>query len=262
MKKVAIFWGGKHTLPGQCDENTWLSFYNSGWKFGFESLGYKVDFFAWEDNEEHPGYDLYVYAPGYLSNKTFRTRLHKPNVFFTEEASIAPIWAINHCYYYDHVFLLDYINWIALRKAGLKNAWWLPGAVDPTVFYPLKKEKRFYNSCFLGNYDCTVVIDGVNTRWDYIYGLNTKTEKSLVGKNCYAREANKAWNNAIIGVDIPIVDFCSFRLMQIAATETFILTRKSRVNSGIQYLLEDTSGMPLFGSYTGLEDLVGNAVKV
>ena len=100
--KIAVYWGDPHTLPGNCDDNTFHSFYNAGWKYGFESLGHEVEYFAWGNNNDNPGFDLYVYAPGFLSNLTFKPKIHKPNVFFTEEVSMAPCWAVGHSFYFDH----------------------------------------------------------------------------------------------------------------------------------------------------------------
>lgn len=253
--KIAVFWGGKHTLPGACDQNTWYSFYNSGWRYGFENLGHQIDYFAWEDCESHPGYDLYIYAPGFLTNLTYHPKLHHPNVFFTEEASCAVSWAASHSYYYDAVTFLDYINWKAVKSIGIKNAFWVPGAVDPSVFHKLNTE-RVYNTAFLGSYDSNVKILGNQTRMDFILAIDAHNKPSLVGRGFYAFEANKIWNASKIGIDVPIVEFCSFRLFQIMAAGAFCLTRKTRINSGISYLLPEG----LYDTYSDIDDMVFNVV--
>lgn len=253
--RIAVFWGGRHTLPGACDPNTWYSFYNSGWKYGFESLGHSVDYFAWDDNADHPGYDLYIYAPGFLTNLTYHKNLHHPNVFFTEEISLAVTWAISHSMYYDNVCFLDYVNYKAVRTCGVKNVWWVPGAVDPTVFNDLGQD-RYYNSAFLGTYDNNVVINNNQTRLDYVRTIDAKNKPSMVATGFYAFEANKIWNSTKIGVDVPIVEFASFRLFQIIAAGAFCLTRKPRIDTGIYRLLNEDE----FGTYQDSNDLVNSVI--
>lgn len=250
--KIAVYWGDPHTLPGRCDENTWYSFYNSGWKYGFESLGHQVDYFAWGDNEDRPGYDLYVYAPGFLTNLTLKPKIYSPNVFFTEEVTLAPAWAIAHSYHYDNVCVLDYMNFKALRALGVRNAWWVPGAVDPTVFKDLGQH-RHYNCVFLGTFDNKVFIDKRRTRMDYIQAIN-EMPTSMVARGYYAFEANKIWNSGKIGIDVPIVEFCSFRLMQMIAAGTFCITRETRIESGINHLLSDYATYRSL-TYHNLEEL-------
>jgi len=251
--KIAVFWGGKHTLPGVCDENTWYSFYNSGWKYGFESLGHDVKYFSWDDVEDRAGYDLYIYAPGFLTNLTYHPKIYHPNIFFTEEASCAVSWAASHSYYYDAVAFLDYINWKAVKHIGVKNAYWVPGAVDPVVFRNLNQE-RIYNTAFLGSYDDNVkIIDG-KTRLDFIRAIDAHNKPSMVARGYYAFEANKIWNVTKIGVDVPIVEFCSFRLFQIIASGAFCVTRKTRLDSGISQLLQTD----MYDTYENINDLVFN----
>jgi len=248
--KIAVFWGGAHTLPGACDDNTWYSFYNSGWKYGFEQLGHQIDYFAWEDIADHPGYDLYLYAPGFLTTATFHKNLHHPNLFFTEEASLGISWAINHSFHYDGVCFLDYLNWKAMKANGVKNAYWVPGAVDPTIFHPTNCQKRHLVT-FLGNYDHTVIIEKSHTRVDYIRAIDT-LPGALVARGYYSMEANRVWNETYVGIDVPIVEFCSFRLFQIIAAGALCLTRKTRVESGISHLLPTD----LYETYTDLDDLI------
>jgi hypothetical protein len=245
--KIAVFWGDPHTLPNQCSKNTWYSFYNSGWKYGFEKLGHTVDYFAWGDQEDRSGYDLYVYAPGFLTNLTLKPKIYSPNVFFTEEVTLSPAWAISHSFYYDNVCVLDYMNFRALRSLGIKNAWWVAGAVDPTIFHDLK-QPRSYNCVFLGTYDNNVYIDKKRTRLDYIYAIN-EFPQSMVARGYYASEANNIWNSGKIGIDVPIVEFCSFRLMQMISAGVLCVTRETRIDSGINHLLKH------FDTYKDLEDL-------
>jgi hypothetical protein len=246
--KIAVFWGDPHTLPENCDPNTWHSFYNSGWKYGFEKLGHKVDFFAWGDQEDRSGYDLYVYAPGFLTNLTLKPKIYSPNVFFTEEVTLAPAWAIAHSYHYDNVCVLDYMNFKALRALGIRNAWWVPGAVDPTVFRDLN-QNRHYNCVFLGTYDNKVFIDKRRTRIDYIQAISQMADPSMVARGYYAFEANKIWNSGKIGIDVPIVEFCSFRLMQMISAGVLCITRETRIDSGIRHLLS------FYDTYHNLEEL-------
>ena len=249
--KIAIFWGGRHTLPGACDHTTWYSFYNSGWKYGFESLGHTIDYFAWDDEDNHSGYDLYIYAPGFLTTATFHKNLHHPNIFFTEEASLGVSWAINHSFHYDGLAFLDFLNWKSLRANGIKNAYWVPGAVDPTIFHPLDTEKN-RTLTFLGNFDQTVVIEKGRVRLDYIKAIDSQIPDSLVAKGFYSDAANRVWNSTYVGIDVPIVDFCSFRLFQIIAAGAFCLTRKPRVETGIDYLLPNN----LYSTYKDLDHLI------
>ena len=257
--KIAVFWGGRHTLPGNCDLGTWYSFYNSGWKYGFETLGHTVDYFAWDDTDSHPGYDLYVYAPGFLTNKTFHKKLHKPNVFFTEEASFGVSWGIAHSFYYDHVCTLDLINYQALVSNGVKNAHWVPGAVDPTIFkldHQYDSDKRVYNATFLGSYDSEVKITANDTRLDYIRAIDAANKPSMVANGFYSFEANKIWNVSKIGVDVPIVEFVSFRLFQIIASGAFCVTRKPRVETGLETLM-----LPYcYDLYESIDDLTNNVI--
>lgn len=258
--KIAVLWGGEHTLIDRCEKNKWYSFYNSGWKYGFESLGHEVTFFPWSNRDNLPGFDFYLYAPGYLHVDTFHNNVHYPNAFVTEEANIPLLWVLNHTYLYDNVYTLDFFNWWALRSQrnadGSRNhqmdkVGWLPGAVDPTVFGPLGTKPK-YNGAFLGNYDARTVITGNDTRYDYLQSLDKHAKLFLSAKGFYAFEANKVWNNTKIGVDIPIVDFCSYRLFQIMATGTFCLTRRPRMNSGIGFLLDSE----MYGTYENKGDLI------
>lgn len=255
--KIAVFWGGAHTLPGACDRNTWYSFYNSGWKYGFEQLGHTIDYFAWEDNGDHPGYDFYLYAPGFLTTDTFHKNLHHPNAFFTEEASLGISWAINHSFHYDAITFLDFLNWKSMKANGVKNAYWVPGAVDPTIFHPIGAE-RSRSATFLGNYDTKVVIHDGLTRIDYIRAIDSRVKDAVVARGYYADLANTVWNCTKLGVDVPIVDFCSFRLFQIIAAGAFCVTRKPRVPTGIDYLLPQAHCY--YGLYNDLEDLIDNCI--
>lgn len=254
--KIAIFWGGAHTLPGACDQNTWYSFYNSGWKYGFEQLCHQVDYFAWEDEADHPGYDLYLYAPGFLTTATFHKNLHHPNLFFTEEASLGVSWAINHSFHYDGICFLDFLNWKSMKANGVENAYWVPGAVDPTIFHQLDLERR-HTATFLGNFDKTVVIENNRVRLDYIKAID-KVPGALVAQGYYATHANRIWNETSLGIDVPIVDFCSFRLFQIIAAGAFCITRKPRVNSGIDYLLPNN----LYGTYENVDELIKHCIPL
>jgi hypothetical protein len=210
-------------------------------------LGHTVDYFAWGDQEDRSGYDLYVYAPGFLTNLTLKPKIYSPNVFFTEEVTLSPAWAISHSFYYDNVCVLDYMNFRALRSLGIKNAWWVAGAVDPTIFHDLK-QPRSYNCVFLGTYDNNVYIDKKRTRLDYIYAIN-EFPQSMVARGYYASEANNIWNSGKIGIDVPIVEFCSFRLMQMISAGVLCVTRETRIDSGINHLLKH------FDTYKDLEDL-------
>lgn len=258
--RIAIFWGGEHTLPGRCDDLTWYSFYNSGWRYGFENLGHQVDYFAWNDESDHPGYDLYVYAPGFLTNTTFRRKLHHPNVFFTEEAALAVSWGIAHTYYYDHVCSLDFVNVTAMVACGAKNVHWVPGAVDPTIFHIMNVGEpslgREWDAAFLGTYDQSVVIDHGMTRLDYLRAMERTIPRILVGTGYYAHNANNIWNVAKVGIDVPIVEFCSFRLFQIIAAGAFAVTRKSRIPTGIDLLLQPEH----YTTYEDVEDLAKNVM--
>lgn len=251
--KVAIFWGGAHTLPGKCDENTWYSFYNSGWRYGFESLGHQVDWFAYEDLGNYPGYDLYIYAPGFLTHLTMRDNLHHPNIFFTEELGVATSWAINHSYYFDHVCFMDYMNWSILHNhLGIQNVHWVPPAVDPTVFKDLT-QPRDNNCSFLGNYDDTIKILGKNqTRKTYIQAIDAHNHPSSVARGFYAFEANKVWNNTKIGVDVPLTEFFSFRNLQIIAAGALCITRKVKLPSGVEHLLKKDE----YITYNDLDHLI------
>jgi len=247
--KIAVFWGDPHTLPNQCSKTTWHSFYNSGWKYGFEKLGHTVDYFAWGDNEDRSGYDLYIYAPGFLTNLTLKKKIYSPNVFFTEEVTLSPAWAVAHSFYYDNICVLDYMNFKSLRTLGINNAWWVPGAVDPTIFFD-QKQDRHYNCIFLGTFDNNVFIENKRTRLDYIYAIN-EFPQSMVARGYYADQANNIWNSGKIGIDVPIVEFCSFRLMQMISAGVLCLTRQTRIPSGINYLLDENH----FDTYKDLDEL-------
>jgi hypothetical protein len=247
--KIAVYWGDAHTLPGKCDDNTWYSFYNSGWKYGFEKLGHQVDYFAWDDSQDRQGYDLYIYAPGFLTNLTMKPKIYSPNIFFTEEVSVSTGFAVGHAYHYDNLCFLDYMNFKALRSLGLRNIWWVPGAVDPTVFKDFGQSRQ-HNCVFLGNFDNTFFIENGRTRLDYIKTID-KMPTSIVARGYYAFEANKIWNSGKIGIDVPLYEFCSFRLMQIIAAGNFCLTRQTRINSGIQHILQNDD----YDTYHNLEEL-------
>jgi spore maturation protein CgeB len=127
--------------------------------------------------------------------------------------------------------MLDYMNYVSLRANGIKNAHWLPGAYDPTVFKDLGIE-RGRSATFLGTYDQVVHINDGKVRLNYIQDIDAKIPDSMVARGYYAHEANKLWNNTLVGIDVPIVEFTSFRLFQIMASGAMCLTRKPRIEAG------------------------------
>jgi spore maturation protein CgeB len=250
--RIAMYWGDEHTLPGKCDDIAFNSFYNSGWKDGFESLNHTIDYFTYNDNENRQGYDLYIYGPGFLSNKTMKKNIYSPNIFFTEKLAVAQSWAVAHSFHFDNICFLDYTNFASLRALGIKNCWWVPGAYNPKIFRDIGLERKF-NCMFLGNYDTEVIINNKHTRIDYIRHIDS-LPTAMVGRGYYAANANRMWNAAKVGIDVPIAEFCSSRLMQVMGSGTFCLTRKPRIETGISYLLDH------YATYNDVYDLA-NVVK-
>jgi len=154
---------------------------------------------------------------------------------------------------------LDLINYQALVSNGVKNAHWVPGAVDPTIFkldHQYDSDKRVYNATFLGSYDSEVKITANDTRLDYIRAIDAANKPSMVANGFYSFEANKIWNVSKIGVDVPIVEFVSFRLFQIIASGAFCVTRKPRVETGLETLM-----LPYcYDLYESIDDLTNNVI--
>ena len=129
------------------------NFYYYGWAEGLSD--HKVvekDCTLQSLRESDGDFDICFVSPGFaeLGKHLYKKKSKTKYVLVCEEDMHQPVEALK-CVadYYDYVFLFSEINVTCLRQLGVKNVFCMLPCSNPSIFFPITSEKKFFVS-FLG----------------------------------------------------------------------------------------------------------------
>lgn len=140
----------------------------------------------------------------------------KPNAYWVSDTHLGFDYRLGKAREFDHVFCAQKKAAEDFRREGIKNAYWLPHAVEPTAYYPHPWVKK-YDVVFVGN----VNNEG---RAEYLDRLFKEFPNWYFGKHLFEEAAEKFCQGKIV-FNHAIKEDVNMRLFEVLATGSFLLTQ-------------------------------------
>jgi hypothetical protein len=233
LPKVLFYWREQGSPADLLNRG----FYSAGWFSAFESLGARVD--RKTDDAFFSGFvpgeaDWHVYLAGtpvFVEGGDFRTftppREGKTALILEEDIHYKLHHLLLLAQSYTLLILHDWLTYLSLQAAGVRNAFWVPAAYDPGSFKPMKME-RALDVAFLGSPGAYYHRRGF-VRDDFVRHLHRlPDERKVLGCGFYGPDANTWYNKAKIVLDLPTYENVGPRVMQVLGSGRFLLMNRLR----------------------------------
>ncbi|MEW6327174.1 MAG: glycosyltransferase [Thermodesulfobacteriota bacterium] len=168
----------------------------------------------------------------------------KPSAWWVIDTHMQFDWDREKAYYFDMVFAAQKDGAEKLRRAGVKNVFWLPLACDPEIHAKIDIPKKF-DWCFVGHINC-------KERVELIELLKKRFPNCFVGQ-AFGKEMAGIFSASRIVFNRSIKNDVNMRVFEALSTGSLLVTNDLKDN-GLEELLQEGED---YVAYYSPEELVG-----
>jgi len=184
-----------------------------------KKMGHDVEhIFPSGDISAHGKFDLYLWADwGEDALGMADFVCPRPNAYWVSDSHLGFEYRLKKAREFDYVFVAQEADAKRFEKAGIKNVFWLPHAVEPAAYHPSCCIKK-YDICFVGHINDRRRAEALDTLFKAVPNF-------WLGQRRFEEAAEKYSQSKIV-FNQSIKDDVNMRTFEVLATKSFLLTEK------------------------------------